>query len=66
MTTLVYLWGGQVLCRGPKSRFDKHPPCKAGGQSWKLVDEETGEVVDRYSPRPLRRVQACPPRTTRE
>lgn len=29
-----------------------HTPVKRGGKSWEIIDDETGEAVDSYTPPP--------------
>lgn len=46
---------GTLIMKMSRAHLPWHTPAKNGPRRWEIVDEETGEVLDRYTPpRPKR------------
>jgi len=47
---LILTIGREEILRMSYSHLPFHTPLKAGKTRWKIVDNDTGEVVDKYTP----------------
>lgn len=55
---LNVIYGKTPCCKITRAHLPYHTPPKSGDRAWMIVDEETNEVVDRYTPLPQPKLSA--------
>ena len=53
--TLVLYINGKIIAKMSPSHLPYHTPPKVGWKPWRIVEEDTGKVVNRCSPPKVKR-----------
>lgn len=47
---LTLLVNNKVIMRMPDAHLPFHTPSRSGDRAWKIVDDESGQIIDQYRP----------------